>query len=62
MKHTCRHTHKNLSLGLATVTWCRYFLGHVSLFHVFWPKVGGALGIGCNVRYMAQPNGHVYFM
>jgi len=43
---------KNLSLGLTTVTWCRYHLGHVSLFHVFWPNVGGALPIGyisCNL-------------
>jgi len=32
---------KNHSLVHATVPWCRYHLGHVSLFHVFWHKVGG---------------------
>jgi len=41
-KHTCKHTQKNLSMVLATVPRCRYHLGHCSLFHVFWPKVGGA--------------------
>jgi len=46
MKHTCRHTQKNLSLGRATVPWCHYRLGHCSLFHVFWSKVGGASPIG----------------
>ena len=46
MKHTHRHTQKNLSLVRATVTWCRYYLGHVSLFHVFWPKVGRTSPIG----------------
>jgi len=46
MKHTCRHTHKNLSLGRATVPWCRHYLGQVSLFHIFWPKVGRASPIG----------------
>jgi len=44
-KHTCKHTHKNPSLVLATVPWCRYHLGHCSLFDVFWPKVGGASDI-----------------
>ena len=49
----CRHTLKNLSLGRATITWCHNYLGHhVSLFHVFWPKVGRASN--CNLRYMAQ--------
>ena len=30
----------------ATPPWCRYHLGHCSLRHVFWPKVGGATAIG----------------
>jgi len=30
----------------ATIPWCCYHLGHCSLFHVFWPKVGGASPIG----------------
>jgi len=51
-KHTRRHTHKNPSLVLETVSGCRYHLGHFSLFHVFWPKVGGASSIGCNLLYM----------
>ena len=51
-KHTRRHTQKNLSLVLATVPWRRYHLGHVSLFHVFRPKVGGASRIGFNPLYM----------
>ena len=56
--HTYRHTQKNLSPVLATVPWCRYHLGHCSLFHFFWPKVGGASPIGyisynvCNVLWV----------
>jgi len=46
MKHTFRHTQKNLHLVLATVPWCHCHLGHCSLFHVFWAKVGGASPIG----------------
>jgi len=43
MKQTCGgHTQKNLSLVLATVPWCHYYLSQCSLFHVIWPKVGGA--------------------
>ena len=50
LKHTRRHTQKSLSLGPATITWCCYYLDHVSLFHIFWPKMGRASPIG--ITYM----------